>query len=218
MQLASIALDTSRIPAGWSPGTVTPSTSTRAPGLLRGALDAWRGVPERSEGVPLTTTQVAVLTPFLARETSLDEAVVRRDLEAVRIHVGGLAHGNGNVATTIGPNIYVSDAAYATRMLSWNGRRWLTHELMHTMQWRLTGAEHAFDGARDRAFLNRYLGSFVASEGRIGAGGFGQALKEIVRRQRAGEPIGRVSDVLHDMHPMEHHAETVALRFIAERP
>ncbi len=210
---APVARPDATEPAGWSPGPVTPSTSTRAPGLLRGGLDAWRGVPERSAGVPLTAVQVAMLAPYLASSMQLPDATVRSDLERVRVHVGGLAHEAGNMATTIGTNIYVSDAARATRMLSWGGRRWLVHELGHTMQWRRSASPEASDAQRDRTFLNEYVGAYVAHDGRLGAGGFAEALREWRRRRESGTPIGNVGDLLHDTHPMEREAERVAVAF-----
>lgn len=212
------AVGTDAAPSGWSPGTVTPSTSTRAPGLLRGGLDAWRGIPERSAGVPLTAVQVAMLAPYLADAVQLPGDVVRGDLERVRVQVGGLAHDAGNMATTVGLNIYVSDAARATRMLSWEGRRWLVHELGHTMQWRRSASPAASDARRDRTFLNEYVGAFVAHDGELGAGGFAEAVREWSRRRSSGTPVGKVGDLLHDTHPMEREAERVAVAFVAAHP
>lgn len=200
-------------PAGWSPGAVAPSTSTRAAGLLRGGLDAWMGRPERSVGVPLTAVQVAVLAPFLARAAALDERAVEHDLRGVRVHVGGLAHDAGNVATTVGRNIYVSDARYATHLLSWAGRGWLVHELAHTLQWRRSGPDQASDAARDRAFLAAYLRAYVASDGSVAGGGLVQALQEWRRRRDAGEPVGSIPDLVHDAHPMEREAARIADSF-----
>ena len=202
-------------PAGWSPGAVAPSTSTRAPGLLRGGFDAWRGVPERSAGVPLTAVQVAMLAPYLAQAMQLPGDVVRGDLERVRVQVGGLAHDAGGMATTIGLNIYVSDAARATRMLSWEGRRWLVHELGHTMQWRRSASPAATDAQRDRTFLNEYVGAYAAHDGTIGAGGFAEAVREWRRRRESGTPVGKFGDLLHDTHPMEREAERAAVAFVA---
>jgi hypothetical protein len=219
MQIASFtALGPRSEPAGWSPGAVAPSTSTRAAGLLRGGLDAWRGTPERSVGVGLTDAQVATLAPFLAQQSKLGEDVVRGDLQRVRVHVGGLAAGAGGTATTIGPNIYVSDAARATRMLSWGGRTWLAHELVHTMQWRQTGGAGATDAQRDRAFLNRYIGKFVMDEGKLTKGGLVQAFREWRKHQH--EPavtqvakLAGIGDIIHDAHPMEREASRIAEAF-----
>ncbi len=202
-------------PTGWSPGAVAPSTSTRAAGLIRGGLDAWRGVPERSVGVPLTAVQVALLAPFLAQAMQLAGDVVRSDLERVRVQVGGLAHDAGNMATTIGLNIYVSDAARATRMLSWEGRRWLAHELVHTMQWRRSASPGATDAQRDRTFLNEYVGAYVAHDGRFGNGGLVEAVREWKRRRDSGQPVGNVGELIHDTHPMEREAERIAVAFRA---
>lgn len=204
-------------PAGWSPGAVAPSTSTRAPGLLRGGIDAWRGVPERSAGVPLTSVQVDLLGPFLAREFRLDPTAVLVDLRGVRVHAGGLAANAGWTATTVGLNIYVSGAEQATRMLAWEGRRWLVHELGHTMQWRRTAFDQANDAARDRAFLNTYVGAFAQVDGRVSQGGLVSAFREWQRRRDAGEPAKRLPDLLHDTHPMEREAERVAQAFSAEQ-
>ncbi|MCW2921998.1 MAG: hypothetical protein JWL76_1872 [Thermoleophilia bacterium] len=215
---APVATNPASEPAGWSPGAITPSISTRGPGLLRGGLDAWCGVPERSAGVPLTSVQVATLAPFLAQAMQLPDDVVRSDLDRVRVQVGGLAHDAGNMATTIGLNIYVSDAERATRMLSWEGRRWLVHELGHTMQWRRSASPAATDAQRDRTFLNEYVGAFAAHDGRIGAGGFAEAAREWRRRRDSGTPVGSVGNLLHDTHPMEREAERVAVAFVTAHP
>lgn len=219
MQIALAAAPprSSAPPVGWSPGTVAPSTSTRTPGLLRGGLDAWRGVAEKSVGVALTGVQVAKLAPYLSSAFDLPVNVVRGDLRGVRVHVGGLAHEAGNVATTIGPDIYVSDASWATRMLSWSGRKWLVHELGHTMQWRKSAPTTATDAQRDRAFLNTYVGSFVKHNGKLSEGGFVEAIKEWKRRRDTGKPGGKPGDLLHDTHPMERQAERVAIGFDAAR-
>lgn len=215
-----LAFASSAAPVGWSPAVVAPGSSTRGAGLLRAGFDAWRGVPELSRGVALTDVQVALLAPFLAAEQRLDAARAAEDLRAVRIHVGGAAHGAGGVATTIGRNIYVSDSAHAIRLLSWPGRAWLAHELAHTMQWRRVGERTVTqtDADRDRAFLESYVGAFVTEEGRVDRGGFAQAWVELVRRHRAGEPIGSLPDLVHDAHPMEREAARVAGAFRTAHP
>jgi hypothetical protein len=215
MRIAVEASAVAVAPAGWSPGAVSPSTSTRTPGLLRGGLDAWRGVPERSAGVGLTTVQVDLLAPFLAREHHVDAQIAVDDLRRVRVHLGGLAANAGWTATTVGLNIYVSGAEQATHILSWEGRRWLAHELGHTMQWRRIGARQASDAARDRAFLNTYVGAFAAHDGHVSQGGFASALREWQRRRDAGEPAKKLPDLLHDTHPLEREAERVAQAFAA---
>lgn len=201
-------------PRGWSPGAVSPDMASRSGGLIKGGLDAWRGTPETSAGVPLTSVQVDTLAPFYASQLHLDEATVRGDLRAARIHVGGLAAGAGNTATTVGPHVYVSDAAHATRILSWAGRSWLSHELTHTMQWRRVGADQASDAARDRAFLNKYIGGFVHDGGNLGGGALLLALTTAVRRWK-DHPHGEdVATDIHDAHPMEREASATASAFV----
>ncbi|MCW2972957.1 MAG: hypothetical protein JWN72_1230 [Thermoleophilia bacterium] len=205
-------------PVGWSPDAVDPTPSTRGHGLLLGALSAWRGVPEAAAGAALTQVQVDAFAPFLSTRLGLDAAQVRADLERVRVQVGGLADGVPNMATTVGPNIYVADAGFATRMLSWGGRNWLAHELVHTMQWRRLGAGLPTDAQRDRRFLNHYVGNFVAKDGSVSNGGFAQALGELLRRRRDDVPVGGFGDLLHDTHPLEREAILVAADFAAAHP
>lgn len=200
-------------PKGWSPGDVAPATSTRAGGLIRGGIDAWRGVPERSEGVGLTDAMVATLAPFLAGQMGLSENLVRSDLHRTRLLVGGLAKDAGGTATTIGHAIYVSDAARATRMLAWSGRTWLVHELAHTMQWRKAAPQQATSAERDRAFLNQYLGKYVSHDGSISRGGLASALRELMRRRDPKVEADGIGEVIHDTHPMEVEAAKVAAAF-----
>jgi hypothetical protein len=204
-----------REPKGWSPGMVSPAPSSRPGGLISGGLAAWAGKREAALGVALTKTQVNTLAPFLAGQFGAAEAAVRDDLAQVRIQVGGLAHGAGNVATTVGHHIYVSDAKWATHILSWPGRKWLAHELAHTMQWRRVGdaAKVTTDAQRDREFLNRYVGAYAGYDGKVSEGGFFQALKEIARRKREQVPVGGVGGIVHDTHPMEREAAKVASAF-----
>ena len=200
-------------PVGWSPVDIDPTVSSRAPGLLRGGVAAWRGVPELAPGTALSSAQIAVLAPFLAGQFGLSPGVVLGDLQRVRIQIGGLAAGNANVATTVGINIYVSDAAHAAQILSWRSRTWLVHELAHTMQWRAGGMALSSDADRDHAFLSRYVGAFAMSGGRFGAGGFARAGAEAWRRMRSGERLGPLGDLLHDTHPLEAEAIRVARVF-----
>lgn len=205
-------------PADWSPGAVDPAPSTRGHGLLLGALSAWRGVPEAAAGAALTRVQVDTFAPFLSTRLGLDATQVRSDLERVRVQVGGLADKVPNMATTVGTNIYVADAGFATHMLSWSGRNWLAHELVHTMQWRRLDAGLTTDAQRDRRFLNHYVGNFVAKNGSVAKGGFAQALGEFLRRRRDDAPTGGFGDLLHDTHPLEREAILVAADFAAAHP
>ncbi|MCW2949705.1 MAG: hypothetical protein JWN41_718 [Thermoleophilia bacterium] len=208
-----VVSDAGAAPRGWSPGSVDPAPSSRARGLVRGALDAWRGVRELSLGAALTATQISTLAPFLAGRLALDEQVVRGDLDRVRVQVGGLAYNAPNMATTVGLNIYVADASTAARILSWPGRNWLVHELTHTMQWRRGSTGLVTDAARDRRFLDHYLGAFIAHDGKLSDGGLVRAARELARRHRDGDPTGPLGDVVHDTHPMENEAIEVARDF-----
>ena len=52
------------------------------------------------------------------------------------------------------------------------------------------------DPEAHRAFLNRYVGSFVASDGSVGKGGFAEAVKEWRRRRDNGEPKPGFTDIV----------------------
>lgn len=197
--------------APWSPKVpASIPASTRPGGLISGATSAWFGTAERAAGVALTPRQIVAMTGLMTSALGMKSDAVRGVLERVRVQVGGPAEDAGNVATTIGVNVYVSDAAHAARILSWHGRRWLAHELAHTMQWvREPGRT---DAQRDRSFLGTYLDGFVADgSGKLGKGGLLAAWKEFQRRQDTGEPGGNLGDLLHDAHPMERQAAKVAL-------
>lgn len=201
-------------PARWAPVVVAPGASTRASGLLRAGIDAWRGVPERAVGVRLTEMQVDALAPFLASQAGVDALRVREALTKVQVHIGGPAAGAGNMATTFGTHLYVSDAARATRLLSWGGRRWLAHELVHTVQWLRGGTAADTDARRDRVFLERYVGSYGMSGGSVRAGGAWQAAAELIRRLAARQPVGSIGNLIHDTHPMEREASRIADAFV----
>jgi hypothetical protein len=76
----------------------------------------------------------------------------------------------------------------------------------------------ASDGARDRAFLNAYVGAFAHVDGHVSQGGLVSAFREWQRRRDAGEPAKKLPDLLHDTHPMEREAERVAQAFAAAHP
>ncbi|MCB0879825.1 MAG: DUF4157 domain-containing protein [Thermoleophilia bacterium] len=203
---------------GWSPTikAAIPS-STRANGLLRAGIDAWRGIPEQAGGVRLSQVMVDTLAPFYATNMQLDEATVRTDLSNVHVVLGGPAHDAGGMATTIGRTIYVSDAKRAAHMLSWDGRRWLAHELVHTMQWRQSNpASAATDSQRDRSFLNTYLGKYVADQGSISKGGLVTALRAWLKSRddhASDAETDGIGEIIHDTHPMERQAEQLGRAF-----
>ncbi len=176
-------------------------------------MAAWRGCAETADGAPLTSVQLNSLAPFLAQRLNIAEAIVRGDLSRVRVLTGGPAAGTRNMATTIGTNIYVSDAACAVTMLSWDGRLWLAHELTHTMQWRRAALDATTDAKRDRAFLNQYVGKFVSDDGSIGKGGLATAFKAWLQSRREPRNPVTIGDLIHDSHPLEREAAQVALAF-----
>jgi hypothetical protein len=206
--------------------------------MAAGALDAWRGVAERGAGQGLSSVQQALIAPFLSREFSLPLDRVIDDLANVRLHVGGPAGLAGRTAVAIGRDIYVPSPQLVVDILGWNRRRWLVHELGHTMQWRalVQGSDGASAAPSTRRFLNRYaVGSAgavtrgtvnwirerPANGGRLisdlpswssdqpePAGYDAQAMNGVLRRRS-------LSDHIHDAHSMEQQAEIVAQRFVA---
>jgi hypothetical protein len=202
-------------PAGWSPPSISTAVSTRPAGLVSGGLAAWRGIPETAVGTLLTPAQVDLLASPLASHFSLPIDLVRGTLARTQIVLGGLAAGAGNVATTIGTSVYVSESKWATHIMSWAGRGWLAHELAHTMQWLSIGRSHTANAARDRAFLNRYLSRFAHDDGDLRRGALVRAALDAWRDRRTSGKKPGVGDRIHDSHPMEIDASRVASAFVA---
>ncbi len=199
---------------GWAPPRPVAIASTRSPGIVAAAWDAARGVQELGNGQPLTDIQIGALTPFLAQHYRLAEDVVRGDLSAVRIYVGGAAAGNGGWAVTLGRDIYVPNSAALERMVSWAGRRWLVHELGHAMQWRRMPGDT--DAARTRGFLWQYTyRTMVDSEG-LGAvprGTWAWLRSRLGGDDPATPRPASLRDAIHDAHRSEQEAERVAIAF-----
>ena len=82
------------------------------------------------------------------------------------------------------------------------------------MQWRRLGSVGATDAQRDRAFLDRYIGGFVHDGGSIGGGAVVGGIAAALARWRGRVP-GSIADDLHDAHPMEREATTLAAAFMA---
>lgn len=201
-------------PPGWAPPAPVAVASTRTPGMVQSAIDAVRGVQERGDGQGLTPVQVATIAPHLAAAFSIEPAQVVADLGRVRIYVGGAAYGPQRAAVTLGTDIYVDAAADVERMLSWPGRRWLVHELGHTMQWRRHAGRDA-DAAGELAGMRGFLGSYLAGFPGAGARGSWAWLRD---RVGDGDGDGRrisLADALHDNHAMEREAEASARAFLA---
>lgn len=202
-------------PAGWTPARLTVVPSTRRAGTIGAVYDAVRGVNERGDGQALTDVQVAVLAPFLARSFSLPDAVVRADLGLVRIYSGGASTGRGGWAVTLGRDLYVADGTALARMMSWDGRRWLAHELAHTMQWRR--ADASSDLQRTRQFMWGYVAAtMIDPNGGAGAvpRGTWRWVTHLLGRGAPGVPAPRsLMDAIHDAHAHEVEAERVAQDF-----
>lgn len=194
--------------------------SARRDGLLRGGLDAYRGVSELGTGQPLTGPQVARLAPFLASTFRLPEPTVRGDLEAVRIYTRGLAANQTRTAVTVGPDMYVPGADDLRRITSWEGRGWLAHELGHTMQWRRTDPQGipgaAGDLERTRRFLKADLVGFAVDD-HLRPGGIPRGIAHWVRARLdhapGGPPPPTLAGAIHDAHHLEAEAERAARAF-----
>lgn len=189
---------------GWEPHDLVTVRSARGPGLLEAALDAVAGHNETGTGQPLTAAQQETLAPFLATQWKLPADVVRADLDAVRLYLGGASDRKG-VAVTIGTDLYVHDESDLRSIMRWDKRRWLAHELGHTMQWRRAGS--GGDLERTRAFLRRYaLGA---------ASSLPEGVLAWIRARRQDQPESiPLADALHDAHPMEREADLSARAFL----
>ncbi len=213
MQIAAQPVGTTPLP-GWVPERPVYVESTRSRGIAGAAWDAARGVQELGNGQPLTDVQIGVLTPFLAQHYRLAEDVVRGDLSAVRIYVGGAAAGNGGWAVTLGRDIYVPTSAALERMVSWAGRRWLVHELGHTMQWRRMPGDT--EAARTRRFLWQYSYRTVVDAEGLGAiprGTWAWLRSRLGGDDPSSPRPSSLRDAIHDAHRSEQEAERVAIAF-----
>lgn len=138
---------------GWSPATLTAVRSRHEGGFFGSALKfASGGVVERP-GQRLSTAQVDELAPFYATQFGLDEGFVRAELAKVNVYVGGPS--SGGEAVTIGHHVFMPDEQSFEKIMTRPGRRWLAHELAHTMQFL------AYEGGSPHRFLADYVKSFV---------------------------------------------------------
>ncbi len=202
---------------GWTPTDVTAWESVRRSSVL-GTLDAARGVREEHPGQALSDAQRAVLGGFLSREYGLPEETVARDLERVRMYVGGPGGGGGFGGIALGHEIYLANEQTLERILSWQGRRFLAHELGHVMQWRASrdGEEPGDDLRRTRRFLGNYVAGFVVDDrwrpGAVPRGMTRWVAARLPGTERDRRPLMRE---IHGAHHMEVRAEQVAQRFRA---
>lgn len=153
---------------GWTPATVTPVESRLTHGFAGTALNLAIGSSSDVAGQRLSLEQIDALAPYFAQTYGLDEGYVRDHLAQVYVYVGGPA--TNSQAMTIGHHVYVPDARSLTSIMSRDNKRWLVHELSHTMQFL------AHDDASPHRFLATYLkGLFVGrnpSGTGAGDGGF----------------------------------------------
>ncbi|MCW2925040.1 MAG: hypothetical protein JWM98_2444 [Thermoleophilia bacterium] len=139
---------------GWSPDRVVPVYSRNQGGFAGSALKfALGGVDERP-GQRLSKAQVDQLAPFYATQFGLDEGYVRGELAKVYLYVGGPST-TAKQAMTIGHHVFLPNEADLRLILQPAGRRWLAHELSHTMQFL------AYQDASPHRFLAEYFSSMV---------------------------------------------------------
>lgn len=183
--------------------------------MLPALWDAWRGVPESGGGQSLTGVQILTLAPVLAAGFRLSPIEVVHDLRSVRAYVGGPAARTPGNAVTIGTNVYLHDARDVDRIFSFDHRRWLAHELGHTMQWRSQSpAKIGVLGKRDRAFMLDYGTKMLPGPGH-GVGALIDGTVSWIRSRLPGSsrPKASWTDSVHDANTMEQQAERIARRF-----
>lgn len=138
---------------GWTPDSIVAVRSRHEGGFFGSAVTFTLGGVDEPPGQRLSVGQVDQLAPFFAQQFGLDEAYVRRELAKVYLYVGGPSVGGQ--AMTIGHHVFVPDEQSLDRILKPAGRRWLTHELAHTMQFL------AYQGGSPQRFLADYIGGAV---------------------------------------------------------
>ena len=141
---------------GWSPDKITAVRSRHEGGFLGSALNFTLGGVDEHPGQRLSVAQVDELAPFYAAQFGLDEGFVRTELAKVYIYIGGPAVDNQ--AMTIGHHVFMPDEASLTRILTKPGKRWLAHELVHTMQY------VAYQNSSPQGFLADYFTSMVVGK------------------------------------------------------
>lgn len=141
---------------GWSPADIRV-THARDNGFVATGIAFLMGGRHEEPGQRLSTKQVDTLAPYYAAEFGLDEGYVRRELAKVYVYIGGPSiRGN---ALTVGHHIYVPDEESLRSILSPTNKRWLTHELTHTLQ------TLAYDSGDRHGFLAQYgIGSVLGHD------------------------------------------------------
>ncbi len=138
---------------GWSPDRIVAVRSRHEGGFFGSAVNFTLGGVDERPGQRLSQGQVDKLAPFFATQFGLDEGFVRRELAKVYVYVGGPSVGGQ--AMTIGHHVFVPDGGSLQRIMTPTGRRWLTHELAHTMQYL------SYQHASPQRFLADYLSGLV---------------------------------------------------------
>ena len=181
---------------GWSPDTIVAVRSRHDGGFLGSAVNFSLGGVDERPGQRLSVAQVDALAPFFATKFGLDEGYVRRELAKVYVYVGGPAVDNQ--AMTIGHHVFVPDEKSLERIMTRPGRRWLAHELAHTMQF-LTYQE----GSPQRFLADYFTGMVVGQDPRQPGAGDGPAVwgaffTGLRTAGRSEEEIGKGSSTVRD--------------------
>lgn len=201
-------------PTGWRPETITAVHAHRRDGKFAGGWDAFRGVEELGNGQALSPVQVATLGTFLAGAFGMSKEQAVRDLEQVRLYVGGPAAARPFLAVQMDHSIYVGSEQGLERILSWEGRRWLTHELGHLMQWRRSPG--STDLARTRYGIVDYLVRMGIAPG-MRPGAIPAGFAAWTWAKLMGEGIS-LEKAVHDAHASERETERHAQEFLAAHP
>lgn len=147
---------------GWSPDRIVAVRSRNEGGFAGSAVNFTLGGVDERPGQRLSTAQVDQLAPFYATQFGLDEGFVRRELAKVYLYVGGPSLGSQ--AMSIGHHVFVPDERALERILSPRGRRWLAHELAHTMQF------VSYHGSSPQTYLADYFTSLVVGRNPVTPG------------------------------------------------
>lgn len=142
-------------PDGWSPDKIVAVASKHRGGFLGTALNSVSASTFEHPGQRLSVAQVDELAPFFATKFGLDEEYVREELAKVYLYTGGPSVPGK--AMTVGHHIFMPTEESLQAILTPNGKRWLTHELAHTMQFL------AYNEASPHSFLADYITSMVIS-------------------------------------------------------
>jgi hypothetical protein len=120
-------------PKDWKPDPITADESSLHSGLIRGTIDALRGVKEAKPGQGLSIAQQDWTAPFLSKAMGVDEEKIRGDLDSVRLYTGGPGAKRDN-PTTVGTNIYTKAPEELAGMLEFERAPLLVRELAHVAQ------------------------------------------------------------------------------------